>query len=363
MDLTLTNPTAAGFTYPHALLAALGDESALRYTPDPRGLLVARASVAAAYGARGIAVDPDSVLLTASTSEAYSFIFKLLCDPGDEVLVPVPSYPLFEHLASLDGVTLKTYPLEYHGVWSMDVEQLVAETTERTRAVIVVAPNNPTGSLLRRAQWEQLASFCAARDVAVIADEVFLDYLLEPAEDGVRGVVDGRQGAGGPLLFSLGGLSKSIGLPQHKLGWMIVQGPEDKATVALERLQWIGDTYLSVATPVQVAAPRLLEEGAAVRTQIRVRLGANLATLKARLVDSPSCEVLRVEGGWSAVIRVPAIRSEEDLACSLIEEHGVLVHPGYFYDFSRSAHLVVSLLASPDVFEQGVDRLCRSVET
>jgi len=286
-----------------------------------------------------------------------------LCDPGDEVLVPVPSYPLFEHLARLDGVVLKTYPLEYHGLWSMDFAQLAAATSGRTRAVIVVAPNNPTGSLLRRAQWEQLAPFCASRGMAVVADEVFLDYLLEPAADGVRGVADGRQQRDGPLVFSLGGLSKSIGLPQYKLGWMIVDGPEHVTTAALERLQWIGDTYLSVATPVQVAVPQLLEEGAAVRAEIQARLVANLASLKHRLVSSPSCSALRVEGGWSAVIRVPATRSEDDLACSLVQEHGVLVHPGYFYDFSLNAHLIVSLLTPQDAFEQGVDRLCRLVET
>lgn len=362
LDLTTTNPTHAGLEYPIDVVEALRDTRGLSYNPHPLGHLPARAAIAARCGSSGASVSPDHVMLSASTSEGYSFVFKLLCNAGDEVLVPVPSYPLFEHLARLDNVSLRRYQLEYHGEWSIDFDHLHSQLSSKTKIVVVVAPNNPTGSLLRREQWERLAALCAARGIAVVCDEVFLDYLLDPAPDAVTGVIASLGQAGGPLIFSLGGLSKSVGLPQLKLGWLALDGPADLVTAALERLQWIGDTYLSVGTPIQLAAATVLSAGAVVQEQIRSRLRTNLASLKARLVRSPACSLLRVEGGWSAVIRVPASEGEEALALSLAVDGGVLVHPGYFYDFSRNAHLVVSLLTPSDVFVEGVDRVCRRAE-
>jgi aspartate/methionine/tyrosine aminotransferase len=311
----------------------------------------------------GASVRPDDVILTASTSEAYSYLFKLLCDPGDEVLVPVPSYPLFEHLARLENVTLRSYALEYHGRWSIGVETLWAAFTSRTRALIVVTPNNPTGSFLRSAQWPLLMKSCHERGVALICDEVFIDYALYPLDDAVRSVLSRASGMEShPLVFSLGGLSKSVGLPQHKLGWMVLQGPAEDVNAARDRLEWICDSYLSVNTPVQLALPRLLASGALVRTAIASRIRRNFDALQARIGRSPACACLPVEGGWTAVIRVPSVRSEENLVIGLLEEQGVLAYPGYFFDFASEAYVVVSLLPQPEIFDDGIDRVCRKAE-
>jgi aspartate/methionine/tyrosine aminotransferase len=362
IDLTVTNPTRVGLVYPPALVGSLADDAALRYDAHPFGLPRARAAVAAEIGRLGATVEPDAVMLTASTSEAYSFLFKLFCNPGDEVLVPVPSYPLFEHLARLDGIVLRPYRLEYHGVWSIDISDLRSLWGSRTRGVIVVSPNNPTGSFVRGAQWHVLAHECAARDVPLICDEVFSDYPLDVAPDAVRTVLrpDADEGTG--LIVSLGGLSKSLGLPQYKLGWVAVKGPADMVEKARARLEWICDSYLSVNTPVQVALPSLLAAGADVRAAIGRRLIRNLQALQGRLTRSPACTALRVEGGWSAVVRVPALRSEEALALELVTQDHVVVHPGFFYDFPDEAFVVVSLLTRPDEFDEGIDRLCRRAE-
>ncbi len=292
------------------------------------------------------------MILTASTSEAYSFLFKLLCDPGDQVLVPVPSYPLFEHLTRLELVEIRPYPLEYHGTWSIDVHAVEAAATSRTRAVLVVSPNNPTGSMLTRADLSALASFCASRGLALVGDEVFCDYTIDARPDVAR-VLDQEDA----LTFSLGGLSKSAGLPQMKLGWMVAGGPAPLVDAALARLEIICDAFLSVSTPVQHAASALLAHGAAIRRLILERVRRNLGTLQAIAAGRPACSVLRVEGGWSAVVRVPATRSEESLALDLLEQDGVLVHPGYFFDFPHEAFVVVSLLPEPDSFRDGAARL------
>lgn len=353
VDLTLSNPTRAGFEYPPDLLQPLSDRRALAYDPHPFGAAAARAAVAADYARQGVAVDPERIALTASTSEAYSLLFKLLADPGDDVLVPRPSYPLFDHLARLDVVEPRPYDLEYHGAWSIDFGSIERALTPRTRAILVVSPNNPTGSFIREHELAQLADICADRRLAIVADEVFADYPLDAAAPGAR--VSARDDV---LGFALGGLSKSAGLPQVKLGWIAVSGRESERTSALERLELICDTYLSVSTPVQVAAPGLIRGGAGVREQIGARIRANYHWLQSAASETP-CTVLRSEGGWSAVLQVPTLGSEEDLVVSLLSNDGVLVHPGYFFDFPRESFLVVSLLPPVDKFRDGVVRLLR----
>jgi aspartate/methionine/tyrosine aminotransferase len=351
VDLTETNPTRAGLEYPPELLAPLADPRSLLYEPSPFGLRSAREAVAHACSQGGVVVPPEHVVLTASTSEAYSFLFKLLCDAGDEVLVPAPSYPLFDQLTRLDAVEVRPYRLEYHGSWSADPAEVERAVTPRTRALLAVSPNNPTGSILGTADLLALGGTCARHGLALVVDEVFADYLLEPRAD--RAVVLEHPEA---MTFSLGGFSKSIGLPQLKLAWMAAAGPPDLLAPALARLELIADAYLSVSTPVQQAAGSLLAAGARVRRAIHDRVRGNLERLRAAVVATP-CTVLRVEGGWSAVLRVPATRTEERLVLELLEQDGVLAHPGYFFDFPREAYLVVSLLPPPAVFADGIGRL------
>jgi alanine-synthesizing transaminase len=355
LDLTESNPTRAGFAYAPEIVRAFDDPRMLAYNPSPAGALEARCAVAAYYASRGIAVEPERVLLTASTSEAYAYLFKLLADPGDEVLVPRPSYPLFEFLANMESVGIRQYPLVYHGGWSIDVEALAAAVSPRTRAVVLVNPNNPTGSYVKRAELAAIERLAAARGLALISDEVFADYPLTRDPERVATLVGGRE----CLTFSMSGLSKIAGLPQMKLGWIAVEGPAEMRARALAGLEWIADTYLSVGTPVQCAAAPLLAAGEAVRRQIRERTAANLAFARERLEGSPA-GILDVEGGWSIVVRVPRIRSEEEWALELLAREDVLVQPGYFYDFESEAFLIVSLLTAPDVFREGIRRLGRA---
>jgi alanine-synthesizing transaminase len=352
IDLTETNPTNVGFAYPDSVLAALSAPAGMRYVPHPFGLASARETVAADVVAGGGSAEPSRVILTASTSEAYSFLFKLLCDPGDQVLVPVPSYPLFEHLTRLELVEVRPYPLEYHGTWSIDAHAVEAAMTPRTRAVLVVSPNNPTGSVLTRSDLSALAQLCASRQLALIGDEVFCDYLLDARPDRAR-VLDQDEA----LTFSLGGLSKSAGMPHLKLGWMVMGGPPALVEAARARMEIICDAFLSVSTPVQQAAGALLDAGRLVRSLIIDRVTRNLQAVQGLILQHPSCSVHRVEGGWSAVIRVPATRPEETLVLDLLERDSVLVHPGYFFDFPHEAFVVVSLLPRPDEFREGVARL------
>ena len=352
LDLTIANPTVAGFEYPGSLLKTLADTAASRYEPRPFGLPPARAAVARDYGRRGVAVNADRIVLTASTSEAYSHLFKLLCEAArDAVMIPVPSYPLFEHLTRLDGVGCIPYRLDYHGRWTVELDGIDSAWTDRVRAVLAVSPNNPTGSVLSALEADELARRCAARGAALILDEVFADFPLDAGR-----AADALQ----PwpcLTFRLGGLSKSAGLPQVKLGWMAVEGPDALVCEALARLELICDTYLSVSTPVQVAAPALIAGGAAVRQAILARVRANYAALSRLAGAYPAVDLLHADAGWSAVIRVPSTRSEEDLVLELLERDGVLVHPGFFFDFPHESFIVVSLLAAPAAFEEGVRRL------
>ena len=357
-DLTESNPTRVGVSYPGRLLDALAAPAGLAYSPQPFGLLSARDAVVGDFRRRGMTVPRDRVVLTASTSEAYSLLFKLLCNPGDEVLVPVPSYPLFDYLATLDSVHARSYRLEYHGEWSLDIDGLTRATSERTRAVIVVNPNNPTGSYLKRPELDALAAHCAAHGLALIGDEVFAEYVLDADLPRTCSVLAQREA----LTFGLGGLSKGVGLPQLKLGWMVASGPDDLVKPALERLELICDTYLSVATPVQEGLPALLADGAAIRTQIRDRVTRNYRALVAAAPRCPPVNLLPAEGGWYAVLQVPAMQSEESLVLQFLEQEHVLVHPGYFFDFPREAFLIVSLLPHPDIFDRAVSRLLARIE-
>ncbi|HMD34209.1 MAG TPA: pyridoxal phosphate-dependent aminotransferase [Vicinamibacterales bacterium] len=356
IDLTESNPTRAGFDYPGDLLAPLSHAASRVYAPAPLGSMEAREAVAREYERRGLTVAPDRVVLTSSTSEAYSWLFKLLTDAGDEVLVPRPSYPLFDHLTRLDLVTTRPYDLEYHGSWSIDFAAVERALTPRTRAVLIVSPNNPTGSFVSVAELDRLSALCAPRGVALIADEVFADYALEPDAAPAAGRVSARRDV---LSFALGGLSKTVGLPQLKLGWMAVSGPDALVAAALARLEIIGDAYLPVSTPVQVAAASLLAAGGHVRRQIAARVVANYRALRSAVAQAPSCAVLRDDAGWYAVLQVPTFESEEQLVVSLLERDGVLTHPGYFFDFARGSFLVVSLLPPPDVFADGLNRVLR----
>ncbi|HET9832143.1 MAG TPA: pyridoxal phosphate-dependent aminotransferase [Vicinamibacterales bacterium] len=358
IDLTLSNPTRAGFVYPSDLLLPLAHPRGVTYQPQPLGLLEARRAVSADYARRGVTVSADRIVLTSSTSEAYSLLFKLLTDTGDEVLVPRPSYPLFDHLTQLDAVTARPYDLEYHDGWTVDLSSVDRALSERTRALLVVSPNNPTGSFVSRQELKRLTAMCAERGVAIIADEVFADYQTRPGAC----VDSGRtMEVGEGLVFSLGGLSKSAGLPQVKLGWMALAGAESLVGAALERLELICDTYLSVSTPVQAAAAELLACGAAIRRQIQTRIASNYRMLAERVEAVPACSLLAADGGWYAVVQVPSIDSEEDLVVSLVDD-GVVVYPGYFFDFPRESYVVVSLLPPEHEFDEGVTTVLRHIE-
>jgi alanine-synthesizing transaminase len=354
IDLTESNPTRAGLAYPTDLLAPLAHPRGLAYRPEALGMLDARRAVCEDFARRGVIASPDHVALTASTSEAYSLLFKLLCDPGDEVLVPQPSYPLFEHLTRLDAVAAVPYRLEYHGRWSIDHPSVERALTPRTRALLLVNPNNPTGNYVTAADLDALAALCAQRDIAIISDEVFADYDLQSDAGAPRGVLAERDDV---LGFTLGGLSKSIGLPQAKLGWIVVSGSEAAVRAALPRLELACDTYLSVSTPVQLAARELLDRGSDVRRQIHQRVRTNLARCATLVSSQPACTLLHAEGGWYGVIQVPTLGPEEDLMLTLLANRSVLVHPGYFFDFPRESFLIVSLLTPDEVFAEGVSRL------
>lgn len=357
VDLTASNPTTAGLPYPMDLLGVLGDARGLHYAPHPFGLPAARGAIAADYARRGVAADASDIVLSASSSESYSWLFKLLCDPGDCVLVPRPSYPLFEHLTRLEGVGTATYDLEYHGRWEIDFDSVLAAPSP-TRVLLVVTPNNPTGSYVSVAEMERLAQICRDRGWALVADEVFADYSLDepaPVTDLAHRV--------DVLSFTLGGASKSLGLPQVKLGWMLAGGPRHEKQVALAALELIADTFLSVGTPVQVAAADLLRRGAAIREAIHTRVRRNLRHARDRTRLYPACDVLRVEGGWSAPVRVPATRGEETLVLGLLERERILVHPGYFFDFPHEAFLIVSLLVPEDVFADAFERMLRFAQS
>ncbi|MBV9147784.1 MAG: pyridoxal phosphate-dependent aminotransferase [Acidobacteria bacterium] len=353
LDLTVSNPTECGFEFDSAAIAsALAHSESLHYEPHPSGLLQARKSVAGYYNSRPMAaservISPEQILLTTSTSEAYSFLFRLLCDPGDNVLVPRPSYPLFEFLADIQDVQLQPYPLFYDHGWHIDLGRLRERIGSTTRAILVVNPNNPTGSFVHGAELDALVQICSERDIALIADEVFLDYQIEaPAEASAAFCC-------GCLSFALSGLSKISCLPQMKLAWLVVNGPAALRQAALSRLEIIADTYLSVSGPIQHGVLELLDQRRTIQPQLLSRIRTNLGKLDDELKGAPSIQRLRVEGGWYAVLRVPAVQTDEGLCIELMNR-GVVVHPGHFYDFSTEGHLVLSLIAPSDVFQDGI---------
>lgn len=339
LDLTESNPTRAGIEYPlDELEEVIGRAARQRYDPDPRGIRFAREALG----------DPDNIILTASTSEAYSYLFKMLCDPGDNVVAAVPSYPLFEHLAGLETVQLRTFPLELHARWELHADRVREAIDERTRAVIVVNPNNPTGSNVTPAEQRALAAI----GLPIISDEVFLEYS------------DGASFASSDALtFRLGGLSKSCGLPHYKLAWIRIDGPPQAVAEARSALELIADNYLSPSTPVQAALPDLLRIGGTIRDRIRERIARNLTALRSAALANRSVELLPNEGGWSAVLRVPRVWTDEEIALRLIEEHGVVVQPGYFFDFAGEGFLVLSLLTEPKTFDEGIGRLIGMIAT
>ena len=360
VDLTLSNPTRVGLVYPAGLLEPLAQQRALCYEPQPFGMRSARTAVSEDFARRGVVVSPDQIVLTASTSEAYSLLFKLLCNPGDAVLAPRPSYPLIEHLTELDGVSVEHYQLEFHGRWTIDIggleKMLSAERARCIRAIVVVSPNNPTGSVVTLDEFQALASLAQRHGLALISDEVFADYSF--AGTACATVLDSQD----VLAFALGGLSKSVGLPQVKLGWIAIGGPTSVVSAAMERLETICDAYLSVSTPVQVAAAQLLKTGAQVRAQIQRRVRGNLATLVSIASAFPSCSVLPAESGWYAVLQVPAIKPEESWVLELLDRTGILVHPGYFFDFEREAFLIISLLPEQALFSSAVRTIFQEVD-
>lgn len=356
-DLTISNPTAANLAYPHNEIAdALGGIRQFGYQPDPAGNLKARQAIATMYESTGIEISAERILLTASTSEAYSYLFKLLCDPGDEILVPLPSYPLFEYLAALEGVRTAPYWLRYDGNWRVDFASMESAVTNRTRAIIVVNPNNPTGSFLKRDEGAALLELARAKNLPVISDEVFTDFALSATDGAAQTLIN----CGETLVFSLNGLSKSCGMPQMKLGWIVISGADEQGRECRERLEFILDTYLSPSTPVQSALPGLLAIGRGVREQVQKRIRRNYGTLQNALAGSPA-NALHTEAGWSAIVQIPRTRSEEEWILTLLNQQHVVAQPGYFFDMPNEAYLVLSLLTDPGVFDEGVRRIREAV--
>jgi alanine-synthesizing transaminase len=352
-DLSISNPTDAGLLYDtDAILRSLSNPGAMRYDPQSKGLSTARQAVAAYYREQhGELVETEALILTTSTSEGYSYVFRLLCNPDDEVLVPKPSYPLFEFLADLQDVRLKPYPVLYDHGWQIDFPSLEKALGPRTRAVVVVHPNNPTGSFASSNERTQLNSFCRKHGLALIVDEVFLDY---PHDGAPRPSFVGNHDV---LSFTLSGLSKIAGLPQMKLAWVATSGPAAEVTAAMQRLEVIADTYLSMNAPIQLAAGTLLEQRKNIQPLILDRVRTNLAQFDKQLATQKSSQRLLVDGGWYAVLRVPVIRSDEDLAIELLHQTSVLIHPGHFYDFPSDGYLIVSLLTPPTEFGEGIKKM------
>ena len=385
LDLTASNPTRVGLQYDSAaILGSLTSPRALDYDPQAKGILEARQAVSRYYAANlpGRAstkeVDPERIILTASTSEGYSYVFRLLCNAGDELLVPKPSYPLFEFLADLQDVKLVPYPLIYDHGWQMDFHSLEKAVTLRTRGVVLVHPNNPTGSYVHAAELHSLNAFCRSHSLALIVDEVFLDYSLSPLKDdhvgtAAIGCPDERSSPASPapsfvfnddvLTFTLSGLSKISALPQMKVAWIVTSGPKSQVDPAMARLEIIADTYLSMNAPIQWAVPTILDQKRSIQAQLMDRVRQNLAELDRQLATQKLCQRLHLEAGWYAVLRVPVTRTDEDLAIELVREKSVLAHPGHFYDFETDGYLVLSLISPAEEFAEGCRRMLQYVNS
>lgn len=349
LDLTISNPTECGFTYEeNAIRDALANPAALHYEPDPKGLFSARLAVASYYVGRRTQIDSNDIFLVTSTSEAFSFAFRLLCNPGDEILIPAPSYPLFDFLAEIHDVHLVRYPLLYDHGWQIDFHTLEKAVGPRARAVIVVHPNNPTGHFAKRAEAQRLSEICAANEIALIADEVFLDFALT---DDTPGSFAANAQA---LTFTTSGLSKICGLPQMKVAWLVASGPPALKAQTLARLEIIADTYLSLNAPIQLAMPVFMEQRYGFQKQLMDRVRKNLAEMDRQLSAQQVCSRLKIEGGWYAAVRLPAIYDDQEFAITLLEAKGVYVHPGHFYDFPGKGNLVLSLITPENTFAEGL---------
>lgn len=354
LDLSLSNPTQAGITYDErSIRAALSGPEVLQYDPQPKGAPAARRAVAEYYRERGENIDIANLVLTGSTSEGYSHVFRLLANAGEEILIPKPSYPLFDFLADLQDVKLVSYPLIYDHGWQIDFHSLEQAIGAATRGIVLVHPNNPTGSYVSAEERRRLNELSTKNGLALIVDEVFLDYAV----DGLRHASFATNA--GALTFTLSGVSKISALPQMKLGWVAVSGPE--ASAALERLEVIADTYLSVSAPVQAAAKVLLDQRGGVQRELLDRIRENLAELERQLSMQKVCAGLAVEGGWYGIVRVPVTQSDEELAIRLLRECAVLVHPGHFYDFAQDGYLVVSLIVPQQQFKEAIGRVLRLI--
>jgi len=351
LDLTESNPTRCLFQYPSEIVSALNNSQNLNYAPSPKGILRAREAVVAYYSEKGISLDPEQIFLTASTSEAYSFLFRLLLNPKEHLLIPRPSYPLFEYLSGLNDVVCDAYPLVYDEEWRIDLEG-IKEIHPKTRAIVLVHPNNPTGSFVKREERTFLAQLAAENQLSFICDEVFLDYAYQKKESPVSTFA----GENTVLTFTLSGISKMLGLPQMKLAWIVVNGPKELRDPAIERLEIIADTYLSVNTPSQEALSRWFSFRPVLQKQIQNRSRSNRNFLVEQCHKSP-CELLHAEGGWYAILRLPETKSEEEWVLELLAKKLVLVHPGYFYDFNEGPRIVMSLLPPTDRFKEGVDSI------
>lgn len=368
VDLTVSNPPECGFDYPeNEIISALSNPSSLHYEPNPRGLLTARETVCEHYQKKNIIINPSNTFLTASTSEAYSILFKLLCNPGDSVIVPKPSYPLFDYLAQLNDVQLQHYNLRYDGEWHIDIDSLknciieafapVAHQPSagndskigKIKAIVIVNPHNPTGMFVMTDEYRVIKEIAHYYNLAIIVDEVFIDYPFDDNERRITSTANENE----VLTFTMNGISKMIGLPQMKLGWIIVSGQRSIVNEAIERLEIICDTFLSVNTPVQIALQRLFEHGKVIQQNILERIRSNYSTLKNKTFDTP-CSVLTAHGGWYGIISVPRIKTDEEWSLQLLEKKGIYVHPGYFFDFDEDGHFVVSLLTERSVFKKAI---------
>lgn len=355
LDLTVSNPTACGFDFPATLLAPLAEPDGLKYDPLPQGLLSARQAVSDYYAQEhGVAVPPENIFLGTGTSELYSYLFRLLCDPDDEVLIARPSYPLFEFLGTIQDVRLRDFPLFYDHGWHMDLKALENAITLRTRAIVLVHPNNPTGNFVNSQERAQLNRIAREHDLALIVDEVFLDYSFTEQKPQTFAGNDA-------FTCTLSGLSKVCGLPQMKVAWCVFSGEEGLRKEAMDRAEVIADTYLSLSTPVQSAVPALLASRFDFQAQLKQRLAANLAELVRQMGAQSLVSRLEVQGGWYAVLRVPATQSDEQFVLWLAEDHGVLAHPGHFFDFEKDGHIVVSLMTPEADFRAGIKLLLQAV--
>lgn len=358
LDLTESNPTRCGFSYHPELLQVLSSERSLLYEPEPRGLLTARKGITGYYDRQGVLVDPSNIFLTASTSEAYAHLFRLLCNPGDNVLVPKPSYPLFDYLCTLSDVEVRHYRLQYQDGWEIDLDSIKDAIDPSTRALLLVHPNNPTGSFVKKAENEAIMEIVQKHGLALIADEVFGEFLFEDVEGSYKSFAAEKHS----LVFTLNGISKLLGLPQMKLAWITVSGETGPVHEAVNRLEIICDTYLSTGTPIQHALTQLLDDGQRVTDQIKKRIRTNYHSLRSMTAGS-SATLLDAEGGWNAILQFPSIMSDEDWALQTLKECNVLVHPGHFFEIELNACIVVSLLPEESTFSNGIGRLLDSVRS